>query len=137
MTLNNGSVSTPIFAGNNNDNIIDISSPPSFLLARDPYADAYEMHGHADITYVVSRGGERSPRNKACDTPICVLVFRLAALIQAPFITSHYLPRQVRMYVFLTDIANILKVRLVYIIWLHISVRIPLLQSAAQTRIRT
>jgi len=34
------------------------------------------------------------------------------------------------MYVLLTDIANILKVRLVYIIWLHISVRISLLRSA-------
>jgi len=31
-------VSTSIFAGNNNGNSVDILSPPSFLLARDPYA---------------------------------------------------------------------------------------------------
>lgn len=53
--LNNGSVSAPIFAGNNTGNSVDILSPPSSLLAKDPYADAYEMHGHADITYVAGR----------------------------------------------------------------------------------
>lgn len=71
MTLDNSSVSTPIFVGNNTGNSVDILSPFSFLLARDPYVDAYEMQGHADITYVMSRGGKRSPRNKACDAPIC------------------------------------------------------------------
>lgn len=93
-TLDNSSVSTPIFVGNNTGNSVDILSPFSFLLAGDPYADAYEMHGHADITYVMSRVGTgRSPRNKACDAPICALVFRRPSAGGInPFITSHYLP---------------------------------------------
>lgn len=63
--------SASIFVGNNTGNSVDILSLSSFLLAREPHADAYEMHGHVDITYVMSRGGKRSPGNKACDAPIC------------------------------------------------------------------
>lgn len=86
-TLNNGSMSAPIFAGNNTGNSVDILSPPSFLLARDPYTDAYEMHGHADITYVASRGG----KSVFLEIKLAICPCFSTTLIQAPFISSHYL----------------------------------------------
>jgi len=73
------------------------------------------MHGHANIIYVVE---ERAFFEIKLATYRSAFVFqrpRLTALIQPALSHRIIYSRQVRMYVFLTDIANILNVQLAYI----------------------